>query len=80
MDSDKDHAGRGGNILNSVVRMAKWLKLPVIAEGVETQQQAEFLRSIGCDYVQGYYYSHPVPVEDYEQLLAAESCAIKEDK
>lgn len=80
LDSDKDHAGRGGNILNSVVRMAKWLKLPVIAEGVETQQQAEFLRSIGCDYVQGYYYSHPVPVEDYEQLLAAESCAIKEDK
>ena len=77
LDSNRDHAGRGGNILNSIVRMAKWLKLPVIAEGVETQQQAEFLRFIGCDYAQGYYYSHPVSVEEYEHLLAEGSCKTK---
>ena len=63
-----DH--RGGIILSSVVRMAKWLKLPVIAEGVETVEQADFLRSIGCDYVQGYLYSKPMPEQDYEKLLS----------
>ncbi|MBQ9124413.1 MAG: bifunctional diguanylate cyclase/phosphodiesterase [Acholeplasmatales bacterium] len=61
---------RGGTILSSVVRMAKWLNIPVIAEGVENVNQADFLRSIGCDYVQGYLYSKPIPEEDYEKLLS----------
>ena len=65
----KDKSGRGGNILNSVVRMAKWLHIPVIAEGVETRQQSVFLRTIGCNYVQGYYYSRPVPLEKYKELV-----------
>lgn len=69
--SSDDTSGRGGNILNSIVRMAKWLNLEVIAEGVETQQQADFLRSIGCRFVQGYYYSRPLPVDAYEKLLTA---------
>lgn len=60
---------RGGTILSSIVRMAKWLKLPVIAEGVETVEQADFLKSVGCDYVQGYLYSRPIPQADYEALL-----------
>lgn len=60
---------RGGTILSSVVRMAKWLSLPVIAEGVETVEQADFLRSVGCDYIQGYLYSKPISVSDYEKLL-----------
>ena len=67
---DKNETGRGGNILNSVVRMAKWMHLPVVVEGVETRQQVDFLRTIGCDYIQGYYFSRPIPVEDYEHLLA----------
>ena len=66
----KDKSDRGGNILNSVVRMAKWLHIPVIAEGVETRQQADFLRTIGCNYVQGYYYSRPVSITAYEELVA----------
>ena len=53
----------------SVVDMAGWLGIPVIMEGVETRSQVEFLRSIGCDYAQGYYYARPMPVEDYERLL-----------
>lgn len=69
---NNDESGRGGNILNSIVRMAKWLKMPVIAEGVETQQQVEFLRTIGCTRVQGYYYSRPIPVDDYELLSEKE--------
>lgn len=59
---------RGGNILQSVVRMAKWLELPIISEGVENKEQADFLKSIGCNVVQGFYYSRPIPVADFEKL------------
>lgn len=64
----QDESGRSGNILNSVVRMAEWLNIPVIAEGVETKQQVVFMRDIGCYRVQGYYYSKPVCIEAFEQL------------
>ena len=67
--AQKEDNGRGGNILNSVVRMAKWLHIPVIAEGVESQQQVDFLRTIGCECVQGYFYSKPVPIDVYEDLV-----------
>ncbi len=66
--SDSEVPGRGENILASVVRMAKWLDMPVIAEGVEKESQVAFLRSIGCEFVQGYYFSKPMPVEEYERL------------
>lgn len=65
---DSDKPGRGENILASVVRMAKWLEIPVIAEGVEKESQAVFLRSIGCEFVQGYYFAKPMPVDEYEHL------------
>lgn len=61
--------GRGENIIASVVRMAKWLHIPVIAEGVETKEQVEFLRSIGCEYVQGFYFAKPMPVDAYADLV-----------
>ncbi len=61
---------RGGTILSSIINMAKWLGLPVIAEGVETVSQADFLNSIGCDCIQGYLYSRPIPEEEYEKLLS----------
>lgn len=66
--SDTDKQERSENILASVVRMAKWLDMPVVAEGVERREQVDFLRSIGCEYVQGYYFAKPMPVEDYEAL------------
>ncbi len=68
---DKSENSRGGTILSSVINMAKWLNIPVIAEGVETVEQADFLRSIGCDYIQGYLYSKPLPEADYEKLINA---------
>lgn len=64
-----DDSKRGGIILESVVRMARWLDMEVIAEGVETLEQAEYLRSIGCRYVQGYLYAKPMTVPEYEELL-----------
>lgn len=68
LTEDMEH-GRGGIILSSIVRMAKWLSLPVVAEGVETNTQVDFLRSIGCNLAQGYYYSRPVPVAEFEKLM-----------
>ena len=61
--------GRGGIILNAVVQMAKWLSMPTIAEGVETIAQADFLKSIGCSYIQGYLYSKPMSKEDLMMML-----------
>lgn len=65
---DFETSDRAGNILTSVVRMAKWLNTSVIAEGVETQPQVDFLRSIGCDRIQGYFFSRPLPIPDFERL------------
>ncbi|MBE6850645.1 MAG: bifunctional diguanylate cyclase/phosphodiesterase [Ruminococcus sp.] len=71
--AEKSDSNRGGTILSSIVRMAKWLSLPVIAEGVETIEQADFLRSIGCDCVQGFLYSRPLSEEKYERLISGSS-------
>lgn len=56
-------------ILSSVITMSQWLGLPVITEGVETEEQYQFLQSIGCEYIQGYYFAKPMPVEEYEVLI-----------
>jgi len=71
-DSQGVENGRADNILSSIVRMAKRLNLPVIAEGVETQKQVDFLRTIGCEYAQGYFFSEPVPCEDYRELIRSD--------
>lgn len=67
--SEEADTNKGGTILSSIVRMAKWLGMPVIAEGVEYVEQADFLCSIGCDYIQGYLYSRPLPQEQYLELV-----------
>ena len=66
---NKPSNGRNECILASVIRMAGWLKLPVIMEGVENANQVEFLKSIGCGYVQGFFFAKAMPVPEYEQLL-----------
>lgn len=71
--------GRAERILASVVQMAKWLKIPVIAEGVETQEQALLLRSIGCESVQGYYFARPMPITEFEKLLESRKPALGEN-
>ncbi len=49
--------------------MAKTLDLTVVAEGVETREQLEFLRSLACDQVQGYYFSRPIEADRTAQLM-----------
>ncbi|MEG1448384.1 MAG: EAL domain-containing protein [Oscillospiraceae bacterium] len=57
------------DILDFIVNLAERLKLSVIAEGIETQIDLNFLRSIGCEFGQGYYFSKPLPSEDFEKLI-----------
>ncbi len=67
--SNKKETSRSGTILRAMVSMAKGLELTVIAEGVERMQQADYLRSIGCNLVQGYLYKKPLPEVEFFQLL-----------
>jgi len=48
------------------------LNLKLVAEGVETAEQVERLRGMDCDYIQGYYYSRPLPQEEFEMYLLKE--------
>lgn len=56
-------------ILKNTVRMLKELNLKIVAEGVETKEQAKILIDMGCDYLQGYFFSMPIPREKYVEYL-----------
>ncbi|SFM04966.1 putative bifunctional diguanylate cyclase/phosphodiesterase [Rugamonas rubra] len=58
-------------IVGAIIQMARSLGLQTIAEGVETAGQLEFLREQGCDEMQGYYFSKPLPAEQFEQFARA---------
>lgn len=56
-------------IISSIIQMANALNIPVIAEGVETKEQADMLLNFGCEMMQGYYFSKPIPANEYENML-----------
>ncbi len=60
---------KGVSILESVISMTKSLDIPMIVEGVETGELAQFLKDLGCRYIQGFHFYHPMSVEDFEKLL-----------
>ena len=60
---------RGEKVVESVIQMAHSLDIKVVAEGVETQDQIDFLKKIGCDIIQGYYFARPMPVKDFACLV-----------
>lgn len=60
---------KSNRILAAVLHMAKWLGIPSIVEGVETKEQIEYLKNLGCTTVQGYYYSSPMPQEDFVKYI-----------
>lgn len=63
---------RGESILEAIASMARLMDLRIIAEGAETAEQVEFLRTIGCDYAQGYYFHRPMDRDALEELLGVE--------
>ncbi len=56
-------------MIGDIINMAHHLGITVLAEGVETELQRDMLKEAGCEVVQGYYYSKPIPIEEYELLL-----------
>lgn len=60
---------RERKIISGVINMIQSLEIQAVAEGVEHLDQVEFLQSIGCDLIQGYYYYRPMPMEEFEYLL-----------
>ena len=66
---DKDDA----TIVNAIIQLAHSLELDVVAEGVESEEQLEFLRAHDCDYAQGHLFGDPVTGEEFGQLLIADS-------
>jgi len=72
--ADITHDANDAAIVTSIIALAHNLKLAVIAEGVETAAQLDYLRSHGCDEMQGYYFSKPLPASEFEQLLQQRRC------
>lgn len=68
VSTDRDQ-GRSTRIISSMLEMAQSLHLPVVVEGVETNEQASMLRHMGARYAQGFLYYRPMPAKDFEALL-----------
>jgi EAL domain-containing protein (putative c-di-GMP-specific phosphodiesterase class I) len=69
------HGARGGELVKAFIAMAQALGLSLVAEGVETDEQARFLVEHGCSTGQGYRYGRPLPLLDFEALSAAPGAA-----
>lgn len=67
VDNIEDHNARV--IIIDVVNLAKNLNLNVVSEGIESNMQVDFLKSIGCDMGQGFIFSKPIPIDEYEKLI-----------
>jgi len=64
-----EESEKGKITMESTISMFKKMNLKIIAEGIETEEQARIMASLGCDYIQGYFYSKPVPEKDFLVLL-----------
>jgi EAL domain-containing protein (putative c-di-GMP-specific phosphodiesterase class I) len=66
-------------ITRAIIAMARSLKMEIVAEGIETQEQNDFLRTLGCDKSQGYLYGRPCPAAQIGQMLGrprTHACAV----
>lgn len=73
----KDFDEASKKILTACVKMAKDLGIYTLAEGVETKQKLDFLQSIGCERIQGFYYSKPLPTGEFAKLVAEKGIEIE---
>jgi EAL domain-containing protein (putative c-di-GMP-specific phosphodiesterase class I) len=58
---------RGRKVVKLTVKLIKELDMTAIAEGVETQEEVDYLKEVGCDVFQGFHFSRPIPVENFEK-------------
>ncbi|MCG7994186.1 MAG: EAL domain-containing protein [Candidatus Thiodiazotropha taylori] len=68
-EHDSPKPGNQYSLVNAILSMGKALELEVIAEGVETEEQLKVLTHLGCEYVQGYYFSKPIPIEQIPEIV-----------
>ena len=61
---------RANIVVMNIIDLAKSLNMTVVAEGIEQQEQVDFLRKTECDLIQGYFYSKPIPAKEFEQYMA----------
>jgi len=61
-----EHSEKDIHLVALILDIARNLKIPVVAEGVETEKQVELLKELGCDLVQGYFFSRPLHASDFE--------------
>lgn len=73
-----DEDTRNFRLIELILDIAGYLGVPVVAEGVENARQMNLLKDAGCDFVQGYYFSRPLPAEEFEKLIMKEIEASKE--
>lgn len=71
---------RDEKIIRTAVQMARELGLIVIVEGVETEEQVNFLKNINCEYGQGYFWAKPMPIADFEKYLQGQYVAMYENR
>lgn len=68
-----DLTEKNKKVITSVVSLAKSLNLETVSEGVETQNQVDFLKDLGCDMIQGFFYYKPMPGTDFEQVISTQN-------
>ena len=64
---DTDENGRGKLIVGDTISLAKKLDMKIVAEGIETRDQVDFLATMNCDLIQGYYFAKPMPISEFEE-------------
>ena len=64
-----DETESGRKLLNNIIKLIKELGFEMVAEGVETLEQQEYLKSRGCNIIQGYYFSKPLSFDEYKTIL-----------
>ena len=72
--------GGDARLIGIIIDIAEYLSVPVIAEGVENAEQLDALKRMGCDLVQGYYLSRPVPADEFERFIEEKKRRIEEER
>ena len=62
-----DNTERSETVIRDTINLAKHLQMKIVAEGVETKDQVDFLNEIGCDLIQGFYFAKPMPIVEFEK-------------
>ena len=70
LEINEQEEEKGIGILDSVINMAKQMRVPIVVEGVENQKQENHLLKMGCRYAQGYHYYKPMPTDAFEDLIS----------